>query len=99
MIKAIEISLMITAVHVSMWQGMIFGWFRIGVSNWIDKLFGECGDWIKKPLFGCLICMSGIYTFIIYPILFGFDIEIIKTILLVIGINTLIAGLISRLYE
>jgi hypothetical protein len=90
---------MITAIHVSMWQGMIFGWLRICVSNWIDKLFGERGIWIKKPLFECLICMGGVYTLLLYPILYGFDIEIIKTILLVIGINTLIVGLISRLYE
>jgi hypothetical protein len=54
---------------------------------------------IEKPLYECITCMGGIWTVLLYPILFGFDIEIIKTILLVIGINTLIAGLISRLYE
>lgn len=97
--RALEISLIITAIHVSMWQGMIFGWLRIYVSNLIDKLYGEFGYWIKKPLFDCLICMSGIWTLLLYPTLFGFDFNIIKTILLVIGINTLIAGLISRLYD
>lgn len=96
MIKALEISLIILAIHVSMWQGMIFGWLRIAVANWIDKL--NMG-WIKKPLFDCLICMGGWYSIVIYLILWGFDINMFKIMLEVIGINTIISGLISRLYE
>ena len=100
MIRALEISLIITAIHVSMWEGMIFGWFRELLSKWIERIFGGFGYWVRKPLFECLICMGGIFTFVLYPILYGFDlVEIIKTTLPVIGINTLISGLISRLYE
>jgi len=100
MIRALEISLIITAIYVSMWEGMIFGWFRELLSKRIERIFGGFGCWIRKPLFECLICMGGIYALLLYPVLFGFDfIEITKTMLLVIGINTLISGLISRLYD
>lgn len=100
MIKALEISLIITAIYVSMWDGMIFSSVKVWVSNLIDKLLpAKAAFMFKKPLFNCLICMGGIYSLIIYPILFGFDINILKTMLEVIGINAIIAGVIALLYE
>lgn len=100
MINALEISLIITAIHVSMWEGMIFSGIRVKTSNLIDRFFpSKTAHMLKKPLFDCLICMGGIWSLIIYPMLFGFDINILKTMLEVIGINTIISGLISRLYE
>lgn len=91
MLKALEISLIITAIHVSMWDSMIFGKIRL----YLQRL----PHWTHKPLFECLICMGGCYTVLIYPILYGFDLNLITTMLMVIGINTIIVALISKMYE
>ena len=91
MLKALEISLIITAIHVSMWDSMIFA----KISLYLQRL----PKWTHKPLFECLICMGGIYTLILYPIMFGFDWNIILTMLQVIGINTIIVALIKDMYE
>ena len=87
MIKAIEISLIITAIYVCLSDGMVLSPIRVYVSNFLDKIGLEL---LKKPLFDCLICMGGIYSLILYPILFGLDIDMFKTMLIVIGINSLI---------
>lgn len=89
--KAIEIALIITAIHVSMWDSMIFAKIRL----YLQRL----PSWMHKPLFDCLICMGGVYTLILYPIMYGFDYQIITTMLQVIGINTIIVALISKMYE
>lgn len=91
MLKALEISLIITAIHVSMWDSMIFGKIRL----YLQRL----PQWTHKPLFECLICMGGIYTLILYPLMYGFSFNIILTMLQVIGINTIIVALISKMYE
>ena len=89
--KALTISLIITAIHVSMWDSMIFA----KLSLYLQRL----PRWTHKPLFECLICMGGIYTVLLYPILYGFDWNLITTMLQVIGINTIIVALISKMYE
>ena len=91
MLKALEISLIITAIHVSMWDSMIFGKIRL----YLQRL----PHWTHKPLFECLICMGGCYTLILYPLMYGFDFNIIITMLQVIGINTIIVAVISKMYE
>ena len=91
--RAIELSLIITAIHVCMMPGMIFGF----IGNFFDKNLPEI---LKKPIFSCLICMGGIYSLLLYPLLYTcFDLLTIKTMLMVIGINTLIANLIKEMYE
>ena len=57
MLKALEISLIITAIHVSMWDSMIFRKIAI----YLQRL----PRWTHKPLFECLICMGGCYTLIL----------------------------------
>ena len=89
--KALTISLIITAIHVSMWDSMIFSKIRL----YLQRL----PSWTHKPLFECLICMGGVYTLILYPLMYGFDYQIITTMLQVIGINTIIVALISKMYE
>ena len=89
--KALTISLIITAIHVSMLNGMIFN----KLSLYLQKL----PDWTHKPLFECLICMGGVYTLLIYPILYGFEFNLLTTMLQVIGINTIISAVISKMYE
>lgn len=93
MIKALEISLIITAIYASMWDGMLFGWLRIGISNVLDKIKLP---FLKMPLFDCLICMGGIWSVLIYSIMYGIDIEIIYTTLMVIGINTIIDKILQH---
>lgn len=89
--KALNIALIITAIHVSMWDSMIFAKIRL----YLQRL----PNWTHKPLFECLICMGGVYTLILYPLMYGFDYQIITTMLQVIGINTIIVALISKMYE
>ena len=92
MLKALEISLIITAIHVSMWDSMIFGKIRL----YLQRL----PHWTHKPLFECLICMGFSYTLVIYPILYGiFNLDTIFTALKVIGLNTIITALIKEMYE
>ena len=87
--KAITISLIITAIHQSMKDGMIFEKLRTAAANLLDKARVPI---LKKPLYECLICMGGIWT----PALYGLDWEIIPTMLATIGLNTLIAYLTER---
>lgn len=89
--KALNIALIITAIHVSMWESMIFA----KISLYLQHL----PRWTHKPLFECLICMGGVYTLVLYPLMYGFDYQIIITMLQVIGINTIIVALISKMYE
>jgi len=98
--RAITISLIITAIHVSMWEGMIFSFVRVWLSNIIDDILTpNAALKVKKPLFECLICMGGIWTLILCPIIYQWELNIIITMLEVIGINTIISGLINRLYD
>ena len=91
--KVITISLIITAIHVSMLDGMIFGKFR----NLLEKYVPE---WFQKPLFSCIICMGGLWTLIFYQILYHcIEINTIFVALQVIGLNAIISILISKLYE
>lgn len=91
--KIITISLIITAIHVSMLHGMIFDFVR----EWLETKLPE---WLQKPLFSCIICMGGVWTLILFPILYGFiDFRIIFVVLQVIGLNTIISILISKLYD
>ncbi len=91
--KIITISLIITAIHVSMLHGMIFYFVR----EWLELKLPE---WLQKPLFSCIICMGGCWTVILFPLLYGYiDFRIIFVALQVIGLNTIISILISKLYD
>lgn len=94
--KIIVIALIITAIHVSLYDGMIFGKLKVHISNALDKMHVPV---LKRPLYECNICMGGIWTLIIYPILFGIDWQIIPVMLGVIGANVLIAAVIKYLYN
>lgn len=89
MLEAIQISLIITAIHVCFLSGMIFE--KIAV--YLQRL----PIWIRKPLFECLICMGGLWTLILQPICFGYF--SFFTLLTVIGLNTIITSLIKEMYE
>lgn len=92
----IILSLIITAIHVSMWEGMIFHF----LARWIDRVLDKANcNALRKPLFECLICMGGIYTLALYPALYGLNWGIVPTMLGVIGLNTIISAVICRLKE
>lgn len=91
--KAIILSLIITALHVVMCEGMILNRLRIAIGNTLDKLKLSV---LKKPIYECLICMGGVYSVLIYPILWGFSFEILPVMLCVIGLNTIVSRLIEE---
>lgn len=94
--RIIIISLIITAVHVCTWEGMLFHRPALMFGDLLDKLHLSV---LRKPLFECLICMGGVYTLGIYPLLYGLSWQIVPVMLGVIGMNTLIAAAICRLHE
>ncbi len=94
--QIIVISLIITAIYVSMWDGMIFH----AVRRWVCIVCDLIGcPALRKPLCECLICMGGIYTLILYPILYGWSWTLIPTMLGVIGLNTIIATMLCRMTD
>lgn len=94
--RIITISLIITAVHVSTWDGMLLHRPALLLGDLLDRLHLTV---LRKPLFECLICMGGIYTLILYPLLFGLSWYVLPAMLGVIGTNSLISAVICRLNE
>lgn len=91
--KAIILSLIITAMHVSMCEGMLLNPLRVMIGNALDKAKLSV---LKKPIYECLICMGGVYSVLIYPILWGFSFEVLPVMLCVIGLNTIVSRLIEE---
>ena len=95
--RIIILSLIITAVHVTTWEGMIFHRPALLLGDLLDRLHLTV---LRKPLFECLICMGGIYTIVLDPLVFGlFSWHIIADMLCVIGMNTIISAVICRINE
>lgn len=59
LLMAVAFSLCITAIYVSMWDGMIFGDLRLKLEVIVPYPF-------QKPLYECLICMASFWTFVLY---------------------------------
>lgn len=55
LVTALQYSLIIIFINACMQQGMIFGKLRMWLDGWLPEV-------IQKPLYDCIICMSGIYT-------------------------------------
>ena len=92
---------MIVAIYSATSEGMIFYKCKIEIKSALDRLLGqEISEVISKPLFDCLICMSSFWTLAL--LLLVYDIEIIsfgliiKTILIVAGLNTIISKYINE---
>ena len=94
--RIIIISLICTALHVCAWEGMLLH----RPAEWIGGLLDK---WhlskLRKPLWECLICMGGIYTLILDPILFGLSWWVPVDMLCVIGLNTLVTAAICHMGE
>jgi hypothetical protein len=94
--RIIIISLICTALHVCAWEGMLLH----RPAEWIGGLLDKAKlSKLRKPLFECLICMGGIYTLILDPILFGWSWWVLADMLCVIGLNTLITAAICHMGE
>lgn len=110
----IEIVLIISfaciGLHVCTWKDMIFYPITEGYDKYINILI-ERNDsamhqrlWlitltaIRKPLFACPMCMSSIWTLIIWPLLGLKFCWIIPVIMLAVcGVNTVIVSLIKNI--
>lgn len=94
--RIVILSLIITAVHVCTWDGMIFA----RPAEWLGSVLDSFRiSFLRKPLFECLICMGGIYTLVLDPLLFGWSWGVVVDMLAVIGLNTIISAFICRLRE
>lgn len=49
---------MIVGMHLSTHEGEI--------NSWVDKLFGNLPEWIKKPLYDCPTCMASVHSTYVY---------------------------------
>lgn len=105
MIHAIFISLIILGIYVTTWPGMIFNKPAELIQKLIDltirKLFGlevmvahRTTLTICKPLFGCLICMSSVWTIVIW-LIDDHSFMLIPMMLVVAGLNTIIVSIIK----
>lgn len=97
--QIVIIALIITAVHVSMRDGMIFEAFRRKLDALFDKPRMQRFAALKMPLYDCNICMGGVWTLVLYPILYGLSWHIIPVMLGVIGANVIVAAIIKYLYN
>jgi hypothetical protein len=94
--RIVILSLIITAIHVCTWDGMIFQrpaeWIGERLDRWHMSV-------LRKPLFECLICMGGVWTLVLDTIIFGWTWMVLVDMLAVIGLNTIISAYICRLNE
>ncbi len=85
-------SLCTTALHVCIqWPGMI-------LHPLLPYLERHAPLWLHKPLFDCLVCMSSIWTIVLWLLWgYGLSLLLILQILVVAGINTFASLIISYL--
>ena len=91
-LNALEISLIVTAIYMTMQDGMIFEKLRIGLQILLAKTGHE--EWIGKPMYGCLTCMGFWWGLLVYIFLYGINTYTLPTVLIVMGINTIIDKII-----
>lgn len=87
--QIVILSLIITAIHVSMKEGMIFAF----VGAWLSR---SAPASLQSPLHECLTCMGGVYSLLIYPLLFGLSWMVIPVMIGVIGLNSIIDKYINN---
>lgn len=108
LLTASLISLYCTGIYVATRKGMILYSFRKAIEglllSTINRLFGirvqdpyRTALTICKPLFGCLMCMSSVWTLFFF-LVFGIDWwNILFLIPIVAGINSIINSLIINI--
>jgi hypothetical protein len=104
---ALAISLSLTGIYAAAWRGMILHGPVTRLKNNIirpicrfilheEKRSARMAKLICKPLYECLICMSGFWTIVFFLIFRIFDwFYLPNVILMTAGINTIIVSLIT----
>jgi len=88
-IAALIISLVTAGLFASTWRQMIF--HRPAI--WLKKTLPV---WLYKPLCGCMICMSSVYSILFWLIFRTFNILYLPLVIpMVAGINTIITAIIT----
>jgi hypothetical protein len=88
---ALILSLQITAIYVCFQEGMLLGWLRIFLANWLDKYLGsKISRYVQKPIWDCLPCMASVWTLLLALRYIREPDIIMALILIVCGINVLI---------
>ena len=97
LITSIKISLCTIAIYQTFQKGMIFHFICRFIHHVSDEAFGKkWGEFIRKPICGCLICMASVWT-LIFTIFFKISLcDIPFIILIVCGLNTAYVKLISH---
>lgn len=94
--RTIFLSLIITALHVACWDGMILCPLAQRFALLCERMHLQ---WLTMPVYSCLICMGGIWTLILYPLLFGLDWFILPTALAVVGLNAIISAVLKTFHD
>ena len=93
---ALYVSLIITGFYIACQSGYVLEYPKGWIQTLLDKVFGKYSKYIQKPLFGCMLCMSSVWT-ISLSLVFGWFtlFELPFAILIVCAINALILSVIK----
>lgn len=97
LINALIISLIITAIYYSSSHDAIFGSVFSQLDAWLCTWKGGRYYWVGNPIYRCLVCMGGLWSLVLYPLLFGLSLWLIPSMLITIGINVLISAAVNTL--
>ena len=87
---AFEYSLAIIFRYTCFQDGMILA----AVRRHLDRVIKN--EWVKKPLFNCVVCMCGLYSILFWVVNTNpISMDLLKVILLVGGINVLAGPLVE----
>lgn len=86
----LKLSLIIIFIHACFQEGMIFAPIRRD----IDDIFPE---FIQKPLYACIVCMSGIYVTALWLLFYkkALSIDMLEAIAVVGGINAVLGPFVD----
>ncbi len=85
-------SLKVTAIHVSCREGMIFFRPRVALGVLLYRMKLRI---LEKPLYDCLVCMSGFWG-LVFWLIDGMNYHPVEVILIVAGINALFDQVIEE---
>jgi len=94
----ILISSIITGIHIACMDGMVLEKPRIFVQNSMDVIFGhKLSEILQMPLFSCNICMSSVWSLIMFTYFNVEYYDVPALIFAVCGINALFGLVIKKL--
>jgi hypothetical protein len=93
--KSIYVSFCIIAIYQTFQPGMIFHNVCKFIHKITNKWLGEKkAEWIRKPICGCIVCMSSVWTVLLSPFFGILLFQIPMIILIVCGMNTVYVKLV-----